>query len=70
MPSSNTKWPVQKVWAGLLAGALTTILVFVVRQVVPGIEIPADVAAAITTILSFIVSYMTPPGANEAVVLT
>jgi len=62
-------WPVQKVWAGVLAGALTTILLFVMKQVFQGIDIPAEVAAAITTVLSLIVSYMTPPSVNEAVVL-
>ncbi len=69
MPRSNTVWPVQKVWAGVLAGALTTILLFVMKQVFQGIDIPAEVAAAITTVLSLIVSYMTPPSVNEAVVL-
>jgi putative flippase GtrA len=50
--------PVRKVTAGLLAGALTVILVWVAS--LAGLEVPPPVAAAVTTLLTFVTSYMVP----------
>jgi hypothetical protein len=50
--------PEKKVTAATLAGAIVTILIWVLR--VAGIDIPAEVAAAITTILATVAGYVAP----------
>jgi hypothetical protein len=67
MTESSSARPVQKVTAGLLAGAITTILVYVVSIAVD-VEIPPTIAAAVTTLIGFLISYVVPPGADEQVV--
>lgn len=49
--------PQPKVLAAGVAGALTTILVYILGT--QGVAIPADVAAAITTVISFVAGYFT-----------
>lgn len=64
--------PEKKVTAATLAGAIATILVWVLH--LTGVDIPAEVAAAITTILAAVAGYMAPhthrpdlaPPASEA----
>ncbi len=64
----TTNLPTQKVWAGGLAGAITTFIVVVMNTyVVPGRPIPPDLAAAFTTILSLLASYVTPPAGRDRV---
>ena len=62
--------PVNKVTAGGLAGAITTILVFVLNTyALPSTkQLTPDIAAAITTVFSFAAAYLTPPGHNERVI--
>jgi hypothetical protein len=48
--------PQPKVAAAGVAGALTTVLVFVVGQF--GLELPAEVAAAVTALISFAAGYL------------
>jgi len=57
--------PAQKVTVGVLAGSLTTILIWALKSVV---VIPGEVAAAITTVLTFAASYLVPPSARDQVV--
>ncbi len=52
--------PKRKVGAGALAGALTTLLVFVLKYALPSVQVDAVTAAAVTTIITFIVSYFVP----------
>lgn len=59
----NQYLPTNKVAAGAVTGALTAIIVWVVRQW-GQVEMPPEIAVAVSTVLSFIVSYMTPP--NES----
>ena len=67
----STGVPTNKVIAGGLAGAITTIIVFVLNNYVLRphqlTELDGTVSAAITTFLSFVVSYLIPPGRNETV---
>lgn len=49
--------PKAKVVAGGLAGAATTIILFLLNSV--GVDIPGEVGAAITTVVGFVVSYIT-----------
>ena len=49
--------PTRKVTAGALAGALSVLVVWAVKQIA-GTEIPAEVASALTTILSLGTSYV------------
>jgi hypothetical protein len=65
MPRMQTLVPSQKVTVGVLAGSITTIVIWALKSVV---VIPGEVAAAITTVLSFVVSYLVPPAARDQVV--
>lgn len=49
--------PQPKVLAAGVAGALTTILVYILGT--QGVTIPADVAAAGTTVIAFVAGYFT-----------
>lgn len=62
--------PTQKVIVGGLAGAITTVAVFVLNTyILPGTQpIPGDIAAALTTIISFVLSYWVPPAARDEIV--
>jgi putative flippase GtrA len=51
--------PTRKVTAGTVAGALTTIIVWVVSEFFQ-VEIPPPVAAAITVILAMGTAYLVP----------
>jgi hypothetical protein len=53
--------PVPKIQATALAGALVTIIFYLITLYKPDLEISAEVASAATTLLSFVVGYMTPP---------
>jgi len=48
--------PTPKVAAAGVAGAVTTILVFIVAQI--GVDLPPEVAAAITALLAFGAGYI------------
>lgn len=66
-----SKAPTRKSTASALAGALTTILIWVFHtfQLLPaGTEISGEVAAAITTVLTFLVGYIVDPAARDALV--
>lgn len=64
----STAMPVRKVLVGGLAGAITTIVVWVLNTYVLGSKpITGDIGAAITTVLSFVISYIVPPSPNESV---
>jgi hypothetical protein len=52
--------PSRKVAAGGLAGALTTIVVFIATQL--GLDVPAEVAAAVTTLFATGLAYLVPNG--------
>ena len=66
---TESNWPVRKVGAGGVAGAVTTVLVYILNtHVVPNNPIPPEVATAFSTLLSFSVSYLTPPGKDERVI--
>jgi hypothetical protein len=67
MASMQSAKPARKVWVAALAGAVTAIVVWVVR-VAHGPEIPGEISAAITTVLSFVTSYLIPPSADDQVV--
>lgn len=62
-PSTPTTYaPVQKVVAGALAGALSTIIVFFLdNYILKGPKLTGEVGSAITTVFTFLVSYITPP---------
>jgi len=56
--------PVRKVNAAGLAGALMTVIAWMLSR--RGISMPPDVAAALTTVLSFVAGYLTPPAEARA----
>ena len=53
--------PDRKVTAGALAGAVTVIGGWALREFA-GVDLPAEVASAATTILTFGVAYFVPAG--------
>jgi hypothetical protein len=58
-PAAPSKKPVAKVQAGLLAGALTTIVIGIANWL--GLEATPEIAAALTTLLSFAAGYLKAP---------
>ena len=58
--------PTTKTWAAVIAGAITTILVWATRQW-GKVEIPAEIAMAVQVIVGFAASYLTPPGENDTI---
>jgi hypothetical protein len=51
--------PTRKMAAVGVAGALTTVIITISRDVI-GYEMSADLASAITTIITFVAGYLTP----------
>jgi hypothetical protein len=54
--------PTNKVIAGVLAGAVTTIGAWAARAF-GGVELPGEVQGAITVVITFAVQYMVPDAA-------
>ena len=52
--------PTNKVSAGALAGAITTVAIWAWNTNFMSHPIPAEMAAAFTTIFAFVLSYMVP----------
>jgi hypothetical protein len=50
--------PEKKVTAATLAGAIATILIWVLH--LTGVDMPSEVAAAITTVLAAVAGYLAP----------
>jgi hypothetical protein len=50
--------PEKKVTAAALAGAIATILVWILH--VAGVDIPPEVSAALTTVLAAVAGYLAP----------
>jgi hypothetical protein len=50
--------PEKKVTAATLAGAITTVLVWILH--LTGVDIPSEVSAALATILAAVAGYMAP----------
>ena len=61
--------PTRKVLVGGVAGAITTIVVYLLNTyyLPTGKPITGDIGAAITTLLSFALSYLVPPAASDQV---
>ena len=66
MARMRSATPAQKVTAGAVAGAVTTIVIWVLKAYAH-IEVPGEIAAAITTVLTFVVAYVVPPSPNDQV---
>lgn len=62
-----TSTPTQKVTAGALAGAIATIVVFILEKSF-SFEIDDSVVVALTTLLTFLVSYFVPPSPQDQIV--
>jgi putative flippase GtrA len=56
---SGSAAPRPKVAAAGIAGAITTIVIWILNSLL-GVEVPPEVAAAITTVLAFLAGYFTP----------
>lgn len=60
--------PTNKVVATGLAGAITTIIVWILNTFVLPEPMPAEVVAALTTIIAVLVAYFVPPGAEDQII--
>jgi len=58
--------PIRKVTAGAVAGAASTVFLWVLSSVWR-IEVPGNVANAITVLLTFVVSYQTPSADDDLI---
>ncbi|MEO0401098.1 MAG: hypothetical protein AAF214_01855 [Pseudomonadota bacterium] len=61
-----TNRPTQKVVATSIAGALATILIWVMKTQL-NIDPPEGVSAAIVTVISFAIGWLTPPSIHDQV---
>jgi hypothetical protein len=63
----KTAAPSQKVFAGMLAGALSAVIVWALGAVWK-VAVPPEIAQAFTVILTLIVSWYTPPSDDEVII--
>ena len=56
--------PQRKVAAGGIAGALSSIIIWAMKEY-GGVEVPAEIAVAITTLVVFGLQYFVPNAAKE-----
>ena len=49
-----------KVGAGAFAGALSIILIWLLKALAPDIEVTTEIASALTTVITFATSYFVP----------
>ncbi len=62
--------PARKVMGSALAGALTTIIVYVLNNYVLEAALPGEVTAALTTVVAFAVGYLLPPSERDRIRVT
>lgn len=69
MPRARTKdaWPVRKVTAGTLSGALAVLIVALIESVIDK-PLPTAVGESLVVVIGFMASYITPPKVGEVVV--
>ena len=67
MPNLSSARPIRKVTTAALAGAVTTIALWVL-DTVWHISVPGQVTAAMTTLVAFMTSYLTPCATEDLVV--
>ncbi|MHB8815837.1 MAG: hypothetical protein ACYDAE_21605 [Steroidobacteraceae bacterium] len=61
-----SKVPTNKLAASGIAGSVTAIVVWAVKQW-GSVDVPADIAVAISTVISFVAGYFTPPATRDFV---
>lgn len=59
--------PARKVVGSALAGALTTIIVYVLNNYALDAPLPGEVTAALTTVIAFAVGYLLPPSERDRI---
>jgi uncharacterized membrane protein YjjB (DUF3815 family) len=63
---SSSAAPVRKVAVSGLAGAITTVVIWILNEwVLKDHQISGQIGAAITTILTVVIGYLIPPGDQE-----
>lgn len=58
--SNRLRAPSRTIQTSAVAGAVTTIIVWALHQVSPGLEIPGEVASAFTLVISFLAGWAIP----------
>lgn len=66
MANLSAAVPTRKVAAGALAGAVITVMVWLLK-VIWNVQVPADVTTALSTVLTFAMSYITPSADRDLV---
>lgn len=69
MTRMMTRLPARKVVAGSLAGALTTIAVYLANKYLLTDPLPAEVTGALTTVMMALVGYGVPPARRDQIVI-
>ena len=63
--------PARKVWIGAIAGAATTLIVWILNlEAILDGQIPAEIAATILTLVSFTISYLVPPAKDDNIIVS
>lgn len=67
MVRMETPAPARKVIGSALAGALTTIAIYVLNTYILAIPLPGEVSAAVATVITFAVGYLLPPAERDQI---
>jgi hypothetical protein len=67
MVRMETPAPARKVIGSALAGALTTIAVYILNTYILATPLPGEVAAAVATVIAFAVGYLLPPAERDQI---
>lgn len=59
--------PARKVVGSALAGAVTTIVIYVLNTFILAVPLPGEVAAAVATVIAFAVGYLVPPSERDQI---
>ena len=67
MVRMENRTPARKVVGSALAGAVTTIVIYVLNTHILDVPLPGEVAAAVATVIAFAVGYLVPPSEHDQI---
>lgn len=68
MNRMESKTPARKVTVATLGSAVVVIVVWLVNEFVPGVEIPTEIKNALVVLATFGFGYAVRPGASDRIV--
>jgi hypothetical protein len=66
MPNLKSARPIRKVTTGSVAGAIVTLVIWLLGTVWD-VKVPSEITAALTTLVSFGISYLTPSRPDDLI---